>query len=110
LLGWPLGLEDDGLGTGIDGDGDGGGADEVGGGGGALVVGAGDGFFEGDGVGLLVVGAWLGVGADEVGAGGTYGAWPVCGAVPSISAGGGNCSTGTPSMSRRITSVQVCAG
>ena len=32
--------------------------------------------------------------------GGAYGAWPVCGAVPSTFAGGGNCSTGTPSMSR----------
>ena len=108
----PTAAEDDGPGTDTDGDGGGGGgAEEVGGGGGgALVVGVLDGVFEGDGDGFLVVGVWLGAGAVEVGAGGTYGACPVWGAVPSSSAGGGNDSTGTPSMSRRITSVQVWAG
>jgi hypothetical protein len=44
------------------------------------------------------------------GGGGTYGAWPVSGAVPSTLAGGGNCSMGSPCMSRCMTCVQVSAG
>jgi len=83
---------------------------------------------DGDGCGVLVwpggvwlgdslgvrLGLWLG---DFVGegtrvgdGGGVYGSCPVCGAVPSRFAGGGNASTARPSMSRFITSVQVWAG
>jgi hypothetical protein len=66
--------------------------------GGAEVVGAAE-VVVSDGDGFRVVGTYVGDGE-----------CPSCGAVPSRLAGGGNCSTGRPSMSRFITASHVSVG
>ena len=87
--------------------------DGVGGGGGGLLEGAcvcggGGGAFVGVLLGALV---GCGVLADCVGLGGAVeGVCPATGASPSTLAGGGNSWISRPSMSRRITEVQVSAG
>lgn len=86
----------------LDGEGGGGGLDGAcvcGGGGGALV-----GALLGARVGCGVLAVCVGLG------GAVDGAWPATGASPSTLAGGGNSWISRPSMSRRITEVQVSAG
>ena len=75
---------------------------------GACVCGGGGGALVGPLLGALV---GCGVLAACVGLGGAVeGAWPATGASPSTLAGGGNSWISRPSMSRRITEVQVSAG